>query len=57
MAAPENIHCNCKKRPPLIAGWEGTAIVPHGSLIKFGCLAFVFSVADFGDINEDDEDI
>ncbi|XP_065054954.1 PHD finger protein 12-like [Rhopilema esculentum] len=28
------------------AGWEGTAVLHHGSFIKFGCLHFVFSVAE-----------
>ncbi|KAJ8403914.1 hypothetical protein AAFF_G00347820 [Aldrovandia affinis] len=29
------------------AGWEGTALLRHGSYIKLGCLQFVFSVAEF----------
>lgn len=29
------------------AGWEGTALLNHGSYIKFGCLQFVFSITDF----------
>ncbi|KAJ8342104.1 hypothetical protein SKAU_G00320320 [Synaphobranchus kaupii] len=29
------------------AGWEGTALLHHGSYIKLGCLQFVFSVAEF----------
>ncbi|XP_068086806.1 PHD finger protein 12 [Anabrus simplex] len=29
------------------AGWEGTALVNHGSYIKFGCLQFVFSITDY----------
>ena len=28
------------------AGWEGTAVLHHGSFIKFGCLHFVFSIAE-----------
>ncbi|XP_014214341.1 PHD finger protein 12 [Copidosoma floridanum] len=27
-------------------GWEGSAMVDHGSVITFGCLTFVFSVVD-----------
>nr|XP_032823829.1 PHD finger protein 12 isoform X2 [Petromyzon marinus] len=33
-------------RPPL-AGWEGTALLRHGSDVQLGCLRFVFSVAEF----------
>lgn len=29
-------------------GWEGSAILNHGSLINFGCLEFTFSVTSFG---------
>lgn len=46
MAAPELPICNCKARNPLIAGWEGTGLIPHGSLLKFGCISFVFSITD-----------
>ena len=28
------------------AGWEGTAVLHYGSYIKFGCLHFVFSIAE-----------
>ncbi|GLH03404.1 Uncharacterized protein GBIM_09313, partial [Gryllus bimaculatus] len=28
------------------AGWEGTALLAHGSFVRFGCLQFVFSVTD-----------
>ena len=28
------------------AGWEGTALLHHGSYIKVGCLQFVFSIVD-----------
>lgn len=28
------------------SGWEGTALLHHGSYVKFGCLDFVFSVAE-----------
>ncbi|XP_059622139.1 PHD finger protein 12 [Phlebotomus argentipes] len=46
MAAPEQFPCNCASRLPLTAGWEGSAILKHGYLLRFGCLAFVFSVID-----------
>ncbi|XP_076842597.1 PHD finger protein 12 [Brachyhypopomus gauderio] len=29
------------------AGWEGTALLHHGSCIKLGCLQFVFSITEF----------
>ncbi|XP_030831532.1 PHD finger protein 12 isoform X1 [Strongylocentrotus purpuratus] len=28
------------------AGWEGTALLHHGSFIKIGCLGFVFSITE-----------
>lgn len=44
--------CHCDRRPPdeqpTACGWEGSAILNHGSLINFGCLEFTFSVTDFG---------
>ncbi|XP_066148916.1 PHD finger protein 12 [Euwallacea fornicatus] len=27
-------------------GWEGSAILNHGSLLKFGCISFVFSIVE-----------
>lgn len=30
----------------LVAGWEGTALLNHGSLLQFGCIMFVFSITD-----------
>jgi hypothetical protein len=46
--------CNCKTRNPMVkGGWEGSAILQHGSLLKFGCIAFVFSVADYDSGIED----
>lgn len=44
MSAEEPPVCKCKGRHPMIAGWEGTALLQHGNLLKFGCLSFVFSV-------------
>ncbi|XP_012671993.2 PHD finger protein 12 [Clupea harengus] len=29
------------------AGWEGTALLHHGSCIKLGCQQFLFSIAEF----------
>ncbi|KAL1500825.1 hypothetical protein ABEB36_006260 [Hypothenemus hampei] len=30
----------------LKCGWEGSAILDHGSLLKFGCISFVFSIVE-----------
>lgn len=43
--------CSCKASSSSLiggsgAGWEGTAILHHGSYIKLGCLQFVFSIVD-----------
>lgn len=45
--------CNCTSSASSIiggngAGWEGTALINHGSHIKIGCLQFVFSITNFG---------
>lgn len=45
------VRCNCKGSSSTMiggsgAGWEGTAILHHGSYIKVGCLQFVFSIVD-----------
>ncbi|XP_059222604.1 PHD finger protein 12 isoform X1 [Stomoxys calcitrans] len=47
MAPPPKPDCKCSsiEEVPMIKGaWEGTAILQHGTLIRFGCLAFVFSI-------------
>lgn len=46
MAAEELIICQCKSRHTLNVGWEGSALLQHGYLIKFGCLKFVFSIVN-----------
>ncbi|KAK7087616.1 PHD finger protein 12-like [Littorina saxatilis] len=43
--------CSCKANSFMMgggsgAGWEGTAILHHGSYIRVGCLQFVFSIVD-----------
>lgn len=43
--------CQCGAAPSwlggdLQAGWEGTAVLNHGSLLRFGCITFVFSIVD-----------
>ncbi|XP_014670944.1 PREDICTED: PHD finger protein 12-like isoform X2 [Priapulus caudatus] len=44
--------CSCKGSSSSLiggsgAGWEGTALLHHGSYIKCGCLQFVFSITDY----------
>ncbi|KAM8904671.1 PHD finger protein 12 [Spinachia spinachia] len=44
--------CSCKASSSSLiggsgAGWEGTALLHHGSHIKLGCLQFVFSITEF----------
>uniref|UniRef100_T1J2P5 PHD finger protein 12 n=1 Tax=Strigamia maritima TaxID=126957 RepID=T1J2P5_STRMM len=44
--------CNCKASSSSLiggsgAGWEGTALLHHGSYIKCGCIQFVFSITDY----------
>lgn len=46
MSAPSLPHCKCTSYPPLDKGWEGSAVISHGTLLRFGCLAYVFSVID-----------
>jgi len=45
--------CRCdndyESKPKESYGWEGAAVLKHGSLIKFGCLEFVFCVNSFAD--------
>uniref|UniRef100_A0A3P8YL51 PHD finger protein 12 n=1 Tax=Esox lucius TaxID=8010 RepID=A0A3P8YL51_ESOLU len=46
------LSCNCKASSSSLiggsgAGWEGTALLHHGSYIKLGCMQFVFSIAEF----------
>ncbi|XP_013380384.1 PHD finger protein 12 isoform X2 [Lingula anatina] len=43
--------CSCKTSSSSLiggsgAGWEGTALLHHGSYIKFGCIPFVFSIVE-----------
>ncbi|GFS14103.1 PHD finger protein 12, partial [Elysia marginata] len=43
--------CSCRASSSTLiggsgAGWEGTALLHHGSYIKVGCLQFVFSIVD-----------
>lgn len=45
------MNCSCKGSSSSLigasgAGWEGTALLNHGSFIKLGCLQFVFSIVE-----------
>ncbi|GAB0100678.1 PHD finger protein 12 [Sergentomyia squamirostris] len=44
MSSIEQYPCNCTSRSPMTCGWEGSALLRHGYLLRFGCIAFVFSV-------------
>lgn len=46
MAAPEIGKCECNAKVPLVKGWEGSALLHNGSLLRFGCVSFVFSIVD-----------
>ncbi|XP_061637549.1 PHD finger protein 12 [Phyllopteryx taeniolatus] len=53
--------CSCKASSSSLiggsgAGWEGTAMLHHGSYIKLGCLQFVFSIAEFASKQPKEED-
>uniref|UniRef100_A0A8C2I4Z0 PHD finger protein 12 n=1 Tax=Cyprinus carpio TaxID=7962 RepID=A0A8C2I4Z0_CYPCA len=52
--------CNCKNSSSSLiggsgAGWEGTALLHHGSHIKLGCLQFIFSITEFANKSLKDE--
>jgi hypothetical protein len=36
-------------------GCEGSAILHHGSYLRFGCLQFVFTVVDCNDVSDDSD--
>ncbi|XP_032668281.1 PHD finger protein 12 isoform X2 [Odontomachus brunneus] len=45
------ISCKCSRKRKIVAnkhpeeGWEGSAIIAHGSILAFGCLTFVFNTS------------
>ncbi|CAH1802163.1 unnamed protein product [Owenia fusiformis] len=50
-ANKESQICSCRTSSSSLiggsgAGWEGTALLHHGSYIKLGCIQFVFSIID-----------
>uniref|UniRef100_A0A8W7PT79 PHD finger protein 12 n=1 Tax=Anopheles coluzzii TaxID=1518534 RepID=A0A8W7PT79_ANOCL len=51
--------CKCspeRRIPTRACGWEGSAILYHGALIRFGCHAFVFTIVDFDEGQDEFED-
>uniref|UniRef100_A0A182SX22 PHD finger protein 12 n=1 Tax=Anopheles maculatus TaxID=74869 RepID=A0A182SX22_9DIPT len=51
--------CKCapeRRIPTRACGWEGSAILYHGALIRFGCHAFVFTIVDYDDGQDEFED-
>ncbi|XP_062870286.1 PHD finger protein 12 isoform X2 [Trichomycterus rosablanca] len=61
-AEDSHLHtCGCKASGSSLiggsgAGWEGTAILHHGSHVKVGCLQFVFSITEFASKPPKDEE-
>ncbi|XP_036379290.1 PHD finger protein 12-like [Megalops cyprinoides] len=54
--------CSCKASSSSLiggsgAGWEGTALLHHGSYIKLGCLQFVFSITEFASKQPKEEEL
>ncbi|KAL0994185.1 hypothetical protein UPYG_G00118880 [Umbra pygmaea] len=50
--SPSGPGCDCKASSSSLiggsgAGWEGTALLHHGSFVKLGCMQFVFSITEF----------
>lgn len=45
----DRMECSCSSMSEdLKGGWEGSALISHGSLLRFGCVPFVFSIVDCG---------
>ncbi|VEN53238.1 unnamed protein product [Callosobruchus maculatus] len=43
----DKLECCCSNsQDELKKGWEGSAILNHGSLLRFGCVSFVFSIVE-----------
>ncbi|XP_043463702.1 PHD finger protein 12 [Leptopilina heterotoma] len=45
----KRFNCKCVLNRKLVCkedGWEGSAIIDHGSTVSFGCLAFLFSTVE-----------
>ncbi|XP_063833261.1 protein enabled homolog [Ostrinia nubilalis] len=48
MSDSESSSCHCPEREPETpeGAWEGSALLPHGALLAFGCAHYVFSITD-----------
>nr|CAB3264829.1 ZF(PHD)-21 zinc finger protein [Phallusia mammillata] len=46
---PEKVEpCGCaEQQDKVVSGWEGPAILHHGSVVKFGCIEFLFCLPQF----------
>ncbi|TSM28202.1 PHD finger protein 12 [Bagarius yarrelli] len=61
-AEDSHLHlCGCKASGSSLiggsgAGWEGTALLHHGSHVKLGCLQFVFSITEFANKQPKEEE-
>ncbi|CAH1994433.1 unnamed protein product [Acanthoscelides obtectus] len=43
----DKLECCCSNnQDDLRKGWEGSAVLSHGSLLRFGCVSFVFSIVE-----------
>lgn len=43
----DRTECSCGNAPEDVkGGWEVSAVLYHGSLLRFGCVSFVFSIVD-----------
>ncbi|XP_031331009.1 PHD finger protein 12 [Photinus pyralis] len=44
--AQSECSCAATSYETILAGWEGSAVINHGTLLRFGCVSFVFSIVD-----------
>lgn len=44
----DRMECSCEgsNYEEIKNGWEGPAVLNHGSLLRFGCVSFVFSIVE-----------
>ncbi|VDK22183.1 unnamed protein product [Taenia asiatica] len=52
-----NHFCIGQEKDATGAGWEGSAILHHGSVLQFGCYSFTFSLIDWLKPPSDDGDV
>ncbi|XP_065095077.1 uncharacterized protein LOC135716699 [Ochlerotatus camptorhynchus] len=56
MADISQTGCDCTNPNPKISGWEGTAILYQGAVLKFGCLSVVFTITNYDNNTEEFDD-